>query len=64
MLFEGDALATFRSSAGAAADDDLWRRAYGWALVHGLACLANSADNVQINAIGQRTLTAVLRDCS
>ena len=64
MLFEGAALATFRLSAAAEDDDDLWRRAYGWALVHSLACLANSADNVQLNAIGRRTLAAVLRDCS
>ncbi len=64
MLFEGAALATFRASAGAEDDDDLWRRAYGWALVHSLACLSNSADNPTINAIGERTLHAVLRDCS
>jgi aminoglycoside phosphotransferase (APT) family kinase protein len=64
MLFDGGALETFRSAAGADDDDDLWRRAYGWALVHSLACLANSADNVQINAIGRRTLAAVIRDCS
>jgi aminoglycoside phosphotransferase (APT) family kinase protein len=64
MLFEGAALATFRASAGADEDDDLWRRAYGWALVHSLGCLTNSADNPTINAIGQRTFNAVLRDCA
>ncbi|HUR77779.1 MAG TPA: aminoglycoside phosphotransferase family protein [Acidimicrobiales bacterium] len=63
MLFEGGALEVFRDSAGADDDDDLWRRAYGWALVHSLACLTNSADNHTINAIGRKTLAAVVRDC-
>lgn len=63
MLFDGGALAVFRETAGNV-DVDLWRRAYGWALVHSLACLSNSADNPTINAIGRKTLAAVLRDFS
>jgi aminoglycoside phosphotransferase (APT) family kinase protein len=61
MLFEPGPLEVFRESAGDV-DDDLWRRAYGWALVHSLACLSNSADNPTVNAIGRKTLAAVLRD--
>ncbi len=64
MLFEPLVLDSFRFAAGAAADDDLWRRAYGWALIHSLMCLSNSADNRQLNDIGRRTLAAVLRDCA
>ncbi|MEY2471361.1 MAG: hypothetical protein QOK28_690 [Actinomycetota bacterium] len=63
MLFDPGPLEVFRESAGAV-DDELWRRAYGWALVHSLACLGNSADNATINAIGRKTLAAVLRDCA
>lgn len=33
-----------------------WDRARGWALSHALACLARSADDPQIAAIGRRTL--------
>lgn len=59
MLFEGDDLASFRDAAGGC-DDDTWRRARGWALVHSLACLGSSADNATMEAIGHRTLAAVL----
>lgn len=59
MLFEGEDLAAFRRAAGDC-DDDTWRRARGWALVHSLACLGSSADNDTMAAIGHRTLAAVL----
>jgi hypothetical protein len=62
MLFDSGPLEVFRDAA-ADVEDDLWRRAYGWALVHSLACISNSADNPTINAIGRKTLAAVLRDC-
>jgi aminoglycoside phosphotransferase (APT) family kinase protein len=62
MLFDAGPLEVFREVANDV-DDDLWQRAYGWALVHSLACLSNSADNPTINAIGRKTLAAVLRDC-
>ena len=64
MLFDPGPLDVFRDAAGVGDDEDLWRRAYGWALVHSLACLSNSADNHTINAIGRKTLAAVLRDCA
>jgi len=41
-------------------DGATWVRARGCALSHGLACLASSADNARMHAVGQRTLEAVL----
>jgi aminoglycoside phosphotransferase (APT) family kinase protein len=43
-----------------AASDNTWARARGWALNMALVFLAWSADNPQLHAVGQRTLTAVL----
>ena len=52
---------TLRAAAGEV-DDDTWRRARGWALAHAVACLASSADNPVIAAMGRRGLAAVLAD--
>lgn len=43
-------------------DEATWERARGCALSHALACLASSADNPRMHAVGQRTLDAVLAD--
>jgi aminoglycoside phosphotransferase (APT) family kinase protein len=64
MLLEPGPLEVFRDAAGVGEDADLWRRAYGWALLHGVYCVSNSADNPVINAVGRKTVAAVLRDCS
>jgi hypothetical protein len=37
-----------------------WRRARGWAVNHGILCLANSADEPSIEAIGRRTIARLL----
>jgi aminoglycoside phosphotransferase (APT) family kinase protein len=50
----------YHAAGGPADGDDLWARARGWALALSLACLANSADNPLIAAIGRRTIGAVL----
>jgi aminoglycoside phosphotransferase (APT) family kinase protein len=49
----------FRASTGID-DDATWIRARACALSHAIACLANSADNARMHAVGRRTLTAVL----
>jgi aminoglycoside phosphotransferase (APT) family kinase protein len=41
-------------------DDDLWRRARGWALAFGLVFSAHSDDNPLMASIGRRTLDVVL----
>lgn len=51
----------FRRAAGGC-DDDTWARAQANALAHGVACLANSADDPRVHAIGRRTIDAVLAD--
>jgi aminoglycoside phosphotransferase (APT) family kinase protein len=63
MLFDPAPLEVFRDAAGVGDDENLWRRAYGWALLHGVYCVTNSADNPVINAVGRKTVAAVLRDC-
>ena len=60
MLLPRGARATFRAAAGV--DDATWRRGSGWALVLGVLCVASSADNALIDAMGRRTLAAVLAD--
>ncbi|HVV38327.1 MAG TPA: aminoglycoside phosphotransferase family protein [Acidimicrobiales bacterium] len=55
------ARAAFKLAAGVQ-DDAAWRRARGCALSHGIACLANSADNPRMRAVGEATLAAVLAD--
>jgi aminoglycoside phosphotransferase (APT) family kinase protein len=52
--------ATYAAASGHLADDGLWVRARGWALVLALVFLAHSADNPLITGIGRRTLSAVL----
>ena len=59
MLFEGDDLAAFRSAAGGC-DDDTWRRARAWALLHAVACISSSADNARVDAIGRATFARVV----
>ena len=61
MFFDPDARRVFRDAAGAP-DADTWARARGWALSHGIACLASSADNPRMHAVGARTLANVLAD--
>jgi aminoglycoside phosphotransferase (APT) family kinase protein len=41
-------------------DEATWVRARACALSHAIACLANSADNPRMHAVGRRTLDAVL----
>jgi aminoglycoside phosphotransferase (APT) family kinase protein len=60
-LLPVDTRTVFRRAAGTV-DDATWMRARGWALAHGLACLATSADNPLMLAIGRRTIDAVLAD--
>lgn len=61
MLLPPEHRAAFRRAAGPV-DDDTWVRARGAALAHALACLAHSADNPMMAAVGRRTLDAVLAD--
>lgn len=44
------------------ADDATWRRARGWAVNHGIACVATSADDATMRAIGHATLRRLLDD--
>jgi aminoglycoside phosphotransferase (APT) family kinase protein len=50
----------YHAAGGRPADDPLWLRARGWALVLALVFLAHSADNPQQHAIGKHTMTALL----
>jgi aminoglycoside phosphotransferase (APT) family kinase protein len=50
----------YHTAGGPADGDGIWARARGWALALALACLANSADNPLIAAMGRRTMDAVL----
>jgi aminoglycoside phosphotransferase (APT) family kinase protein len=59
VMLPSEARDVFRAAAGDP-DDDTWDRARGWALALAVACLANSAANPLIGAMGQRTLEAVL----
>lgn len=61
MLLPTDVRDEFRAAVGDV-DDDTWRRARGWALVHGVGTLAASADNPVMAAVGHATLTAVIED--
>ena len=58
---DADDRATF-IAATAVEDGPTWVRARACALSHALACLATSADNERMRAIGERTLDAVLTD--
>jgi aminoglycoside phosphotransferase (APT) family kinase protein len=64
MLLPADSRSAFWHTYAAAsrhpADDGLWIRARGWALVLSVAFLGQSADNPLIAGIGRRTLDAVL----
>lgn len=53
--------ATFRAATGVT-DEATWVRAHACALSHAVACLASSADNARMHAVGQQTLAAVLSD--
>lgn len=61
MLLPPEARPIFRDALGGV-DDTTWRRAAGNALAHALACLASSADNPTMAAVGRRTLDALLSD--
>ena len=61
MLFGEDARPAFRAAVGDP-DADTWDRARGWALNHAVACLASSADNARMHAVGEATLAHVLAD--
>ena len=50
----------YHVAGGPAGTDGIWARARGWALALALACLAHSADNPLIAAMGRRTMDAVL----
>ena len=50
----------YRPAGRHAASDETWARARGWALLLGLAILANSADHPLMAGVGRRTITAVL----
>ena len=43
-------------------DNDTWMRARGWALLLGLAYLANSRDDESLGALGKTTIDAALRN--
>lgn len=60
-LLPPDARPLLRRAAGAV-DDATWLRARAWALALAVACLASSADNPTIAAIGRQGLAAVLAD--
>ena len=49
-----------KGGGGPADGDGIWARARGWALALALACLAHSADDPLIAAMGRRTMDAVL----
>ena len=58
-LFNAENRAILRRTAGSPhriIDDAMWERARGWAITHGLAVIANSADNATMHAVGMRTL--------
>lgn len=61
MLLPPEARPAFRAALGGV-DDVTWRRAAGNGLAHALACLASSADNAPMAAVGRRTLDALLAD--
>jgi aminoglycoside phosphotransferase (APT) family kinase protein len=61
MLFDRTDRDGFRWACGTS-DGDTWDRARGWAVHLGLAYLAHSADNPLMAAIGERVISAVLRD--
>ena len=60
-LFPPEPRPVFRAAAGIT-DDDVWRRGRGWALYWATAVVAGSADNPAYEALGRRTLDAVLAD--
>ena len=61
MIFDASHRAALRAR-WAGADDDLWRRARGWALAHSVACLSNSNEDDVIHHVGARTYRAVVDD--
>jgi aminoglycoside phosphotransferase (APT) family kinase protein len=65
-LFDADHRSIFRESAdspGRRIDDAMWARGRGWAVTHGLAVVASSADNASMHAIGMQTLEAAAEGC-
>lgn len=60
QLFDVTARRAFRDASGV--DDATWMRGRGWALAHGLMCLANSADDPSFTALGRHSVEAVISD--
>lgn len=64
-LFNTEHRDVFRRAAGSPhriIDDAMWERARGWAIVHGLAVVAHSANNARMHAIGMHTLMGATND--
>lgn len=59
MLFDDEALAEFRASAGTV-DDATWSRAQAWALHFALLYLLHSADNPRFGRMGTKLLGRVV----
>ena len=62
-LFDDEHRAIFRAAADTVTrpiDDAMWTRGRGWAVAHGLAILAHSADAPIMRAVGLKTLAAAL----
>ncbi|MFJ3777173.1 aminoglycoside phosphotransferase family protein [Streptomyces sp. NPDC090075] len=59
MLFTAEQRAALRQAYGRA-DEATWERARGWALALSLVFLSQSADNLLMRGIGERTFRAVL----
>ena len=59
MLFEADARAEFRRSAGAV-DDATWARARAWALHFAVMYLVHSADSERFDRMGTTLLARLL----
>ncbi len=60
-FLDADTRPLFRHALGDV-DDATWTRARGWALSHGLACLAHSSDDARMNRIGAATVREVQND--
>lgn len=61
MLFGSEDRELFRNAYGGV-DETTWERARGWAVSLAVAFLANSADNAEMEQIGQLTLERVIED--
>jgi aminoglycoside phosphotransferase (APT) family kinase protein len=66
MLLPPSARSIFRNAYGGsrAVDDDIWKRARGWALALGLAYLAAARDDERMAVLGRTTIEAAVNDDS